>query len=138
MNTDEYQDYLDDTDGNYASWLCETCGDPAYDCDCEDDSLVLEDVTDNEPCCHGILIGACGCDDEPVDLEDEMDRLAERFPNGIDIMVPRENNWYLSINKFGEYEFRCQWVDMPASFVARMWYYDESPEGVWDIFNLIG
>ena len=31
-----YHDYLDDTDGNYKSWLCGTCGDPAYDCGCAD------------------------------------------------------------------------------------------------------
>ena len=28
--------YLDGTSGTHASWLCATCGDPAYDCGCED------------------------------------------------------------------------------------------------------
>ena len=29
---DAETDWLDDTDGNYKSWLCKTCGEPAYDC----------------------------------------------------------------------------------------------------------
>ena len=29
-------EYEDDTDGNYVSWLCEHCGNPAYDCGCDD------------------------------------------------------------------------------------------------------
>ena len=28
-------EHLDDTDGNFVSWLCGDCGDPAYDCECD-------------------------------------------------------------------------------------------------------
>ena len=35
-------EHLDDTDGNFQSWLCETCGDPAYDCDCDD--VVVDEI----------------------------------------------------------------------------------------------
>ena len=49
-------EHLDDTDGNYASWLCENCGDPAYECVCEEAQLDGEGV---------------------VDIEDEIDRKVE-------------------------------------------------------------
>ena len=54
-------EHLDDTDGDSASWLCATCGDPAYDCECADDEI--------------------------LDLDDEIDRMAERFPDGEDPML---------------------------------------------------
>ena len=38
-------EHEDDTDGDYASWLCRTCGDPAYDCGC-DESDVIQDIED--------------------------------------------------------------------------------------------
>ena len=39
----------DDTDGNHVSWLCDTCGDPAYDCGCDDDQILdLEDEIDRK------------------------------------------------------------------------------------------
>ena len=37
---EEYYAHLDDTDGNYKSWLCENCGDPLYDCGCDDDQIL--------------------------------------------------------------------------------------------------
>ena len=49
-------EHEDDTDGTHKSWLCGICGDPAYD---------------------------CGCDDEPCeDIEDEIDRKADLMKNG--------------------------------------------------------
>ena len=46
----------DDTDSDSASWLCENCGDPAYDCLCDEARLDGEGV---------------------VDIEDEIDRKVE-------------------------------------------------------------
>ena len=40
-----YHEHFDDTDGNYVSWLCENCGDPAYDCGCDGD---VEDEIDRK------------------------------------------------------------------------------------------
>ena len=54
-------EHLDDTDGDFASWLCETCGDPAYDCGCEEARLDGEGV---------------------VDIEDEIDRKVELMQLG--------------------------------------------------------
>ena len=45
----EEADDLDDLDGNYASWLCATCGDPAYDCGCDDDEILdIEEEIDRK------------------------------------------------------------------------------------------
>lgn len=51
---DDYYAWLDDTDGNHKSWLCETCGDPSYDCGC----------------------------DAVVEIDDEIDRKAELMEEG--------------------------------------------------------
>ena len=55
---DEYDDLdaEDDTDGDYKSWLCGNCGDPVYDCGCDDD--------------------------QALDLEDEIDRKADLMKHG--------------------------------------------------------
>ena len=65
LPSDPYDD-LDDLDGTHQSWLCEHCGDPAYDCGCEDD------------------------DEIPAELEDAFDARAERFPNGADPLTERK------------------------------------------------
>ena len=69
--SDDYQppDDADDTDANYKSWLCETCGDPAYDCGCADDA-------------DGIA----------SELEDAFDARADRFPNGRDPLTENRRN----------------------------------------------
>ena len=54
-------EHEDDTDGNYVSWLCATCGDPAYDCVCDEARLDGESV---------------------VDIEDEIDRKVELMEHG--------------------------------------------------------
>ena len=59
-------EHEDDTDGNYASWLCETCGDPAYDCGCDDWDAECARL-DGE----GV-----------VDIEDEIDRKVELMELG--------------------------------------------------------
>lgn len=53
---EEHYEYLDDTDGNHKSWLCGNCGDPAYDCGCDDDQI--------------------------LDIEDEIDRKADLMKHG--------------------------------------------------------
>lgn len=50
------EEHLDDTDGDYASWLCAACGDPAYDCGC------------GEPM--------------PSDTEDAIDKMADLMKHG--------------------------------------------------------
>lgn len=47
---------LDGTDGDTASWLCTHCGDPSYDCGCDEDQI--------------------------LDLEDEIDRMATLMEMG--------------------------------------------------------
>lgn len=49
-------DFFDDTSGTHASWLCASCGDPAYDCGCGDPM--------------------------PSDAEDEIDRKADLMKHG--------------------------------------------------------
>ena len=50
-------EHEDDTDGDSASWLCASCGDPAYDCGCDESDVIL-------------------------DIEDEIDRKVELMKHG--------------------------------------------------------
>ena len=42
---DAYYADADDLDGTHQSWLCANCGDPAYDCGCDEDAP-SEDIED--------------------------------------------------------------------------------------------
>ena len=77
-------EHEDDTDGTHKSWLCGTCGDPAYDCGCdEDDALPPETI--KCPYCGRLNSELyCQCmeeddddDESSEDIEDEIDRKAE-------------------------------------------------------------